>query len=173
MLKKLFLALFIATTVTSVGCKKDPPKDDDKSGDEDKKKGDDDDDKGSKKKKKSSDDDDDKGSKKKKKGDDDDSDKKKKGDDDDSAKKKADDTASADASTGIDECDAYVKFYKACMLKSPGAKADTIQTAVDSMTKGYKAASANPAAKKATGDACTKALTSFKTTAKSICPTVK
>jgi hypothetical protein len=155
MFKKLFLVLFILSSVpvSLVGCSKDEKKSEES--DKKKKSDDDDDDKGKSKKKKkgdddSSDDDDSKAKKKKKKASDDDDDSKKKDEDGDSKKK--DDTASDEDSTGIKACDDYLTRYMKCMPGDKKSKTD----AVKQMRDAWKKAAAVPAAKDTLKDSCKK-----------------
>jgi hypothetical protein len=152
MFKKLFLAFFLLSSlpIAAVGCNKDEKKTEDS----DKKKkdeSDDDDKKSSKKKEESDDDDDSKSKKKKKKADDDDDDTKKKDEDGDSKKK--DDTASDEDSTGLKECDDYLKRYMKCMPGDKATKEDTVKK----LRKSYKEGAAVAAAKPGLKEGCTKA----------------
>jgi Ni/Co efflux regulator RcnB len=154
MFKKLFLVLFILSSVpvSLVGCSKDEKKSEET--DKKKKSDDDDDDKGKSKKKKkgdddSSDDDDSKSKKKKKKADDDDDSKKK---DEDGDSKKKDDTASDEDSTGIKACDDYLTRYMKCMPGDKKTKTDAVKQMRDAWKKGAAVAAAKDGIK----EGCTK-----------------
>jgi hypothetical protein len=163
MLKKLFLAMFILSSIPVgiTACNKDEKKEDS----DKKKKADDDDDKADKKKKSkkdddSSDDDDSKSKKKKSKKDDDSSDddddskSKKKAKDEDGDSKKKDDSASDDAdSVGVKACDDYLARYMKCM---PGDD-KTKKNAVKQMRDAWKQAATSSAGKDALKTSCKQA----------------
>jgi len=91
-------------------------------------------------------------------------DKKKKGDDDDdddddkkSKKKKADDDDDDDddESTGVDECDEYLKVYKKCVVDpAPPAAKKSLEDSIKTQKDTFKKSAANKAAKDALASSC-------------------
>ena len=83
------------------------------------------------------------------------------------------DAAVADPSTGVADCDAYLKYFKACVVMIAGWTPASAQDAVDVMAKEYATAGATPAGKNMIGTTCVSEMAAFKKMASATCPDVK
>ena len=83
------------------------------------------------------------------------------------------DAVVADPSTGIAECDAYVKYFKACVVMIASWTPASAQAAVDVMINEYATAGATPAGKTMIGATCVSEMAAFRKMASATCPDVK
>ena len=85
----------------------------------------------------------------------------------------AGDAASADPSTGVAECDAYIAYFKACTVMIAGWTPASAQAAADVMINEYKVAGATAGGKTMTAAHCVTELATYRGFASATCPDVK